>query len=666
MNLGGSLSRTAIFRNILSIGYELEVPSLSKFTYDKDEDILVNTDLNVGRMREIEFFEEDEDEYEAEKKAKQQIIKEIEIKDCRITPTILNPNINDDLNDETKLLIQISTDAVTNPKDITSIFKDFCELYEMQNKDLFDVDNEEYDENDNKMNEESKKRNREIIKDKLYQFKILENNEYTKSYKINFFHHTQKECYKFTDVEFIATYYAPKTSHNLILDTFSNAIGNIIAYIDSLEIQKGSLFVLHKSVDKTTDEYELVEYPKIRNLLIDPRPNSSVRYIDMHLSRDSEKTLNDTVIIPQMTFSCKIENAFLIMKELLRLTDISSTKRFNHFISDTIININFQFGLLNRIEELVNQLFEKYNEQYNPKFTIDQINQMKNYLGLIFYKMYKYYNVYLPKSRVSNTTIYFKDSLGFNSRHVNVQLYNKLKQKIVDIIENDDTIINKNATEIIQNLIFQPTILMNVHTGLIDNIKNIRKNGFEKTNILEKSNRNYGNPFYSLRSYFDYFENPIEEEEDVIENVGGKKSDEDNIAVTSEESSLDDSSEEDSSEEDSQYINEKEYETILVNDWLFKNNIDSFSSTSDIKNDIILIEVRSFVKLLAIHFATQDPDYETRIKKLDLYFYKRFLEIYNKKRKKVIGGKKINKTKNNHKNKNKNQKNTKKYKNTKN
>ena len=33
MNLGGSIDHQTIFKNILSIGYEFEVPSLSKLIY---------------------------------------------------------------------------------------------------------------------------------------------------------------------------------------------------------------------------------------------------------------------------------------------------------------------------------------------------------------------------------------------------------------------------------------------------------------------------------------------------------------------------------------------------------------------------------------------------------------------------------------------------------
>ena len=64
MNLGGSISNSSIFQNILSIGYEFEVPSLSKLIYinNKGNDILVNTDITLGRIADTDFFEEDESE----------------------------------------------------------------------------------------------------------------------------------------------------------------------------------------------------------------------------------------------------------------------------------------------------------------------------------------------------------------------------------------------------------------------------------------------------------------------------------------------------------------------------------------------------------------------------------------------------------------------------
>jgi hypothetical protein len=80
---------------------------------------------------------------------------------------------------------------------------------------------------------------------------------------------------------------------------------------------------------------------------------------------------------------------------------------------------------------------------------------------------------------------------------------------------------------------------------LIEDKQYVRKNAFLITNNLEKDNKKYGNPYYSLISYFNFFEDPIDE---------------------------------------------------ISNDWLEYSGIDVYSSTSDIKNDVVLCEVRSFAR----------------------------------------------------------------------
>jgi hypothetical protein len=700
MNLGGSISKDEIFKNILSIGYEFEIALLAKFTYIPDN-ILVNTDLNIGRIREVEYSEED-DEYEINKKIRYEEIKHVESNDSRIIPTILNNNISDDLTDANNLLIQISTDVSSGVKTIKKLFEDYCVMNELKQKELLDLDTD-YDD----AKEKEQNKIKEMNKDNLYEFKIFENNEYTKVYKINFAHDSLRTCNEFTDVEFIATYYKPKTSENIILDTFTNAISNIIAYIDTLQIQHGSFFIKDSLQN---DEYVIVKYPTLRNLLVDPK--SSVRFINMNLNYTQEETdINNLTITPQMTFSCHVEHLFSIIKELHK--NVGQTQNYDEFTNNINNNLQVQLSIIVRIENMVNELFRNYNEKYTPKFTDEQINILKNYVGLILYKLYKYYNSYLPESHRKK---YLKDKLSINSRHLNIQLYDKLKENIANIIINTDNTDNtdknqwiehikkfasknnisygcamttpeckesykrklekssiktdmewdKQIIDIIHNLILQPNILSNVQNGLIDKPDNVRKNAFNKLNILEKSNRNYGNPYYSLRSYFDYFENPIKNEEDVDEIEGGRKIKSDEVILDSSAdngNSSDDDSDNDEGIEGSdndegiegsdndEGIEGSDNDECSVNDidnldhdWLFNNNIDSFSSTLDIKDNIVLVEVRSFMKLFIVNYSNTIGNYNNQNSTLS--FYKQFIEQYNNLQKPTSsGGKKLNKTK---------------------
>jgi hypothetical protein len=77
------------------------------------------------------------------------------------------------------------------------------------------------------------------------------------------------------------------------------------------------------------------------------------------------------------------------------------------------------------------------------------------------------------------------------------------------------------------------------------------------SNTLEKSNKNYGDPVYSLVSYFDFFEEPVDDESNIDEG------------------------------------------TIIKYDWLEYKKYDDYSAKMELKDDIILVECRIFQKILS-------------------------------------------------------------------
>jgi hypothetical protein len=119
-------------------------------------------------------------------------------------------------------------------------------------------------------------------------------------------------------------------------------------------------------------------------------------------------------------------------------------------------------------------------------------------------------------------------------------------------IPNDERI-----PDIIRKLVVQSTIL---EEYILDDPKNVRKNALKNTNILTKGENKYGDPHYSLISYFMFFEDPVDNEENRDEN--GE----------------------------------------LYRDWMIYQNIDVFSSRLEIHNDIVLIELRSFSRHLSAYF----------------------------------------------------------------
>jgi hypothetical protein len=97
----------------------------------------------------------------------------------------------------------------------------------------------------------------------------------------------------------------------------------------------------------------------------------------------------------------------------------------------------------------------------------------------------------------------------------------------------------------------------------------LRRGVFSLSNTLDKSNKNYGDPIYSLVSYFDFFEEPVDNKSNRSVNSG----------------------------------------KILYYDWLEYKSIDDYSAKMDLKNDIALVECRIFQKLLSSYvFSIADKE----------------------------------------------------------
>jgi hypothetical protein len=198
----------------------------------------------------------------------------------------------------------------------------------------------------------------------------------------------------------------------------------------------------------------------------------------------------------------------------------------------------------------------------------------------------------------SKNAKYLKDTLYFNSRHTNYELYKSIKKYISEYFSN--SIDDKEIITIVHTLIVQQHILEDF---LIEDKQFVRKNAFLITNTLEKENKNYGNPYYSLISYFNFFEGPIGENE-------------------------------------------------ISNDWLEYSGIDIYSSTSDIKNDVVLCEVRSFARMIVSYIYNVADDelkndmtngicnritnvFKPDINAISVKNLKRFISLYEEKSKKV-------------------------------
>ena len=652
---GGDIDKHNIFRKILSIGYELETMSLAKFTLittdNENEPILLNTDTNSkdyekmmklqnGNNNEDEYEDEDEDEADYDYYANR-LEETLEI-DAYTTESLNKlTKISNNLTKQTKQVKQAKQAKQSKPKQrllvkdddttflvandmavtpFTKYLNVFCNINDAANK----TNNNTTANTANTANTHNTKTDSDLIdKNDLYTFETETGNKYA----LNFETWSKKDCGMFSDVEWIMTYYKPKQNKNIILNTFINVAKNLIFHLNQLEKQTGRLIMNFSEDDK-----EIMKKTEIRNLY--HLPNTNLYYLQTHLI-DKQLDIDDICFVPQMTFSCHIKDMVDIFKELSK-DSINNFENYKRIADERI-------AVIDNIEKCINKLFENYNKS-SPIVTLTKSNantnihsnshnsktkttiklklvesrnkilikSIKNYLFLFLFKLQRYFNFYLTDEKVkskSKTAKYLKDTLFFNSRHTNYEIYKAIKQLIAEYFKQYNSNIKLSDGEIasiIQKLVIQQPVL---EEFLLDDVNNIRKNAFLITNKLEKTHKNYGNPHYSLVSYFDFFENPI-----------------DNTTRRNENNEL-------------------------FHDWLQYDGVDNYSSTTDIKNNIVLTEIRSFARMLGSYiYSVADDELKknmtygicNQLKKhfqpdsngVSLLVLKQFLKLYEEKAKK--------------------------------
>jgi hypothetical protein len=378
-------------------------------------------------------------------------------------------------------------------------------------------------------------------KNKLYKF-VMDGQD--KSYDIHFLmEEANMGCSIFSDVEWVATYYKPKLHSNVIMETFSNTIKTLLTHLDALKPTPGE-FILKSDSSEIEDE-------NIGKYNLYHMSDSNLYYL-----KTNDGGIDTIYTTIQMTFSAHVSNIFFIMKQLTEDT----IQLYPALTEMTKINLS----ALNNIQSCVEHLIKGYNEKASSlgfkipttnKSARDKllIREIYNYISLILYKLYVYYNKYRPR-KIND---YFKNTLSLNVRHSNYDLYIELKRRLsilfdVKLFGKSETEKNEILSDIIKSIFIQETILLKY---LLLQPDFVRKNGFNNKGRLDENNRNYGDPYYSLVSYFDFFENPTS-------------------------------------------VNRDGKELIYTSDWFEYKQIDSNSTRMDIKKNVVLIEFRSFPKMI--------------------------------------------------------------------
>jgi hypothetical protein len=548
---GGGLLASGVFKKILSIGYEFESHDLAKLSLSRDKKNLVNSDLTLRVLddkisknqirkfdknyltvhlpmtkrsktpaqKELEESEEKEHKSQKEKSAKDEEVDEY-VKEYM--EAFGEDNDEDDIDDLMELLEEEELEEQFRENEKQSYLEYF---YERREKDS------DYDKENIKFqltNDSGETYFGELLDDrcnKLYESGISKNDMYRfkpnkgKSLGFLFSEELLEDCTAFSGLEIVVTYYKPKMdaqhvvkteNPNIILDTFTDSISRIIDHFSNLKKTKGTMMV---ATDKNLKYSPLGKLDNKRALFY--KPGTNLFYLSTYDDKKKEgtKKLGSMTFVPQMTFRCNAVDAIEIMKEILKTGSsykIGKGNKKEH---------KYERGTLKTLEKIADDLIAKHNTDYSSHqiaLTSSMYKTLKTYMFFILYKVLSYVQghaeILLEKLGKGEDKTYLKDYLTFASRHSNFTLYERLKE-----ILNESYGIS-DSKEIL-NLFYQPDIckimyeFSEVSESDYDENWNY-KYGDAFVTQLKKTDQHYGDPLYSFSSYFEYFEDRNDDDDE--------------------------------------------------------------------------------------------------------------------------------------------------------
>jgi hypothetical protein len=579
---GGSIFASAAFKKILSIGYEFESHDLAKMSLSRDRKALVNSDLTL-RTVEGKITEDDIRTF-GENYLTVHVPKSTHGKSEKREPKTPEriPEDEEDKNEEDDEYAKEYTEEFgeeedENEDDMDEILDAFYEYLEEEEKEEKFKEKEknsyleyffenrpkdtQYDRENTKFqltNDNGEiylstlldKKCQDLVKkgigkNDMYLFKTRKG----RIYRINFTDVSPENCSSFSGLEVVVTYYKPKTERqyvvksenpNIILDTFVDAISRIVDHFANLKRMRGTFLIADDKIHFSP----LGSYDNKRELYYKPGTNLfyMATYDEAKLTKT--KDLTSMTFSPQMTFRCNAYDALEIMKELLKSE--SSFKIGKKLIREHKDEESYYLI----VETTIDKLIAKHNIEYPDRIINIKTNSEKTfrtYLFFILYKVFSYIQghgeILKEKTKLGEgeDQTYLKDYLSFASRHSNAVLYERVKELAEELFGITDV-------KEIQDILFDETIcneFYETHEMAEDDFdeEGNYKYGNPLKTHLKKGEPNYGNPMYSLSSYFDYLETAAEDEED---------------------------------------------------DWFIEAKIDVFSTTFDLTDDKILLENRYF------------------------------------------------------------------------
>lgn len=503
---GGSLNTNPAFRNILSIGYEFETHDLAKLSLHQNKRSLINSDL-ILRVLKDKIESNSIKEVLNENNEKDENYLSVRIPMGNEVESDEHINI-DDMDEEEREFHLEFADEIELEKLEKRENNSYLEYFNEPRKSDVRVSNKKGEESkrtlvkfqitndlgDGEFAEMLRKHCEKLTipKNKMYVFKT----QGGKIFDFKFSEDIWPNCETFSGVEYVVTYYSPKRDNpNIILETFVDACSRIVDHLADLKSVKGELMI-HGS-DKRSHYVSIGNIGNERCLY--RKPNTNLFYIDTYDNVDTQvvKKLGDAEFIPQMTFRSKAKHALDIMKEALKPDTL-----FKKGLSDmAALEIDYNTILL--IEEIVDDVFEKHNESSKKKIStsLEIFQSLKLYIFLIYYKLFAYIQNH---NSIMSKEDYLKDKLAFASRHSNQELYARAKAILKDHYKIS------SPEEIRKILCRSESVkeLYEIEDFEEEDFNDLGEYKYENalTDELAESNPNYGNPLYSLSSYFAYFE----------------------------------------------------------------------------------------------------------------------------------------------------------------
>lgn len=502
---GGNLKSEAIFKKIISLGYEFETNEISKFSLHKNKRTLINSNIapRILPVKEMKgSIRRVDDNYIS-------VRIPIGVDIAKIEEEYAPGQTPEDLDEEEREVYAANRSLEKWEKKENESYLDY--FYEYRKSDNhnsieFQITN---DIGETPFSSMAKSFCEDVDKDKNDMFFFKTNAGKMLDLKFSEELSSKDKCQTFSGVEFVVTYFNPKKDNaNVIEDTFIDALSRIVDHFGNLDPIEGTLLIDEGKKSKrslTTIGY----LDKNRNLY--HKKDTNLYYMQTYDSFETQdendklklETISDAVFIPQMTFKSKAEDCIDIMKELMRPSPKYKIDK------GTISAQKEKFQTLELTEKITNDLFAKYTEvsKNDIDFSTGKGKILKTYVFLILYKLFMFFEGHIT---ILDETDYLKDHLSFNSRHGNYELYERIKE----IFEDEYGLSGElEVQSLFENTeIMAPYFIKELKEG-----KDKFKDDYDEdgnyiygddfyTKELPEEDENYGNPLYSVVSYFRYFE----------------------------------------------------------------------------------------------------------------------------------------------------------------